>query len=127
MNTAEAAVETSISDASIEDVMVAVCERFEVSMVDLRGKDRHKTIAVARHIAMYLCKHRLRISPSFPEVGRAFGNRDHTTVMSAVRKIEAQRLSDPQVRAHVAALERTIGAAAPSPRPRLRIELPERP
>jgi chromosomal replication initiation ATPase DnaA len=48
-------------------------------------------VAFARHVAMYLCKQRLKCS--FPELGRAFGNRDHTTVMSAVRKIEAQRQS----------------------------------
>ena len=55
---------------------------------------------------MYLCKQRLKCS--FPEIGRAFGNRDHTTVMSAVRQIEAQRDTDPQVRSHIEALERRL-------------------
>ena len=69
-------------------------------------EDRHKTVAFARHVAMYLCKQRLKCS--FPERGRAFGGRDHTTVMSAVRKIEAQREADPHVRAHLDARERKL-------------------
>ena len=91
---------------SVEDIQRAVCHHFHLRSIDLTSKDRHKSVAFARHVAMYLCKQRLKCS--FPEIGRAFGNRDHTTVMSAVRKIEAQRESDPQVRAHLEALERKL-------------------
>ena len=91
---------------NVEDIQRAVCHHFHLRSVDLTSKDRHKSVAFARHVAMYLCKQRLKVS--FPEIGRAFGNRDHTTVMSAVRKIEAQRDSDPQVRAHLEALERRL-------------------
>jgi chromosomal replication initiator protein len=94
---------------SVEDIQRAVCHHFHLRSIDLTSKDRHKSIAFARHVAMYLCKQRLKCS--FPEIGRAFGNRDHTTVMSAVRKIEAQRESDPQVRAHLEALERKLAEA----------------
>ena len=93
---------------SVEDIQRAVCHHFHLRSIDLTSKDRHKSVAFARHVAMYLCKQRLKCS--FPELGRAFGNRDHTTVMSAVRKIEAQRDSDPQVRAHLEALERKLAA-----------------
>jgi chromosomal replication initiator protein len=91
---------------SVEDIQRAVCHHFHLRSIDLTSKDRHKSVAFARHVAMYLCKQRLKVS--FPEIGRAFGNRDHTTVMSAVRKIETQRDSDPQVRAHLEALERRL-------------------
>ena len=91
---------------SVEDIQRAVCHHFHLRSIDLTSKDRHKSVAFARHVAMYLCKQRLKCS--FPEIGRAFGNRDHTTVMSAVRKIEAQRDTDPQVRAHLEALERRL-------------------
>jgi len=94
---------------SVEDIQRAVCHHFHLRSIDLTSKDRHKSVAFARHVAMYLCKQRLKCS--FPEIGRAFGNRDHTTVMSAVRKIEAQRESDPQVRAHLEALERKLAEA----------------
>jgi chromosomal replication initiator protein len=93
---------------SVEDIQRAVCQHFHLRTSDLTSKDRHKTVAFARHVAMYLCK--LRLKCSFPELGRAFGGRDHTTVMSAVRKIEHQRQDDPQVRAHIEAIERKLAA-----------------
>src|SRR6202453_1105703 len=94
------------NEASVEDIQRVVCHHFKLRSGDLLSKDRHKSVAFARHVAMYLCKQRLK--SSFPELARAFGNPDHTTVMSAVRKIEAQRDSDPQVRAHLEALERRL-------------------
>ncbi|MFO0613251.1 MAG: chromosomal replication initiator protein DnaA [Polyangiaceae bacterium] len=105
---AELALSTKIKpqQISVEDIQRAVCHHFHLRSTDLVSKDRHKSVAFARHVAMYLCKQRLKCS--FPELGRAFGNRDHTTVMSAVRKIEAQRDTDPEVRAHLEALERKL-------------------
>jgi chromosomal replication initiator protein len=94
---------------SVEDIQRAVCHHFHLRSNDLLSKDRHKSVAFARHVAMYLCKSRLKCS--FPELGRAFGNRDHTTVMSAVRKIESQRDRDPEVRAHLEAIERKLATA----------------
>ena len=98
------------SEAGVDDIQRVVCHHFKLRTSDLLSKDRHKSIAFARHVAMYLCKQRLKCS--FPELGRAFGNRDHTTVMSAVRKVEALRTSDPEVRAHLEALERKLGTSA---------------
>ena len=98
------------SEAGVDDIQRVVCHHFKLRTSDLLSKDRHKSIAFARHVAMYLCKQRLKCS--FPELGRAFGNRDHTTVMSAVRKVEALRTSDPAVRAHLEALERKLGTTA---------------
>ena len=97
------------NEASVEDIQRIVCHHFKLRSGDMLSKDRHKSIAFARHVAMYLCKQRLKCS--FPELGRAFGNRDHTTVMSAVRKVEALRGADPEVRAHIEAIERKLGAA----------------
>jgi len=96
------------NEASVEDIQRMVCHHFKLRSTDLLSQDRHKSIAFARHVAMYLCKQRLKCS--FPELGRAFGNRDHTTVISAVRKVEALRTSDPEVRAHLEALERKLGS-----------------
>ncbi|HEX3771923.1 MAG TPA: chromosomal replication initiator protein DnaA [Polyangiaceae bacterium] len=95
------------NEASVEDIQRAVCHHFKLRSTDLLSKDRHKSVAFARHVAMYLCKQRLKCS--FPELGRAFGNRDHTTVISAVRKVEALRSKDPEVRAHLEALEKKLG------------------
>lgn len=95
------------NEAGVDDIQRVVCHHFKLRTSDLISKDRHKSIAFARHVAMYLCKQRLKCS--FPELGRAFGNRDHTTVMSAVRKVENLRATDPEVRAHLEALERKLG------------------
>jgi chromosomal replication initiator protein len=97
------------SEAGVDDIQRVVCHHFKLRTSDLLSKDRHKSIAFARHVAMYLCKQRLKCS--FPELGRAFGNRDHTTVMSAVRKVESLRASDPEVRAHLEAIERKLGTS----------------
>ncbi len=96
------------SEQGVEDIQRVVCHHFKLRSSDLLSKDRHKSIAFARHVAMYLCKQRLKCS--FPELGRAFGNRDHTTVMSAVRKVQDLRTADPEVRAHLDALERKLGS-----------------
>jgi chromosomal replication initiator protein len=94
--------------SSVEDIQRAVCSHFSLSNSELISKDRHKSVAFARQVAMYLCRQRLKCS--FPELGRAFGNRDHTTVMSACRRVESLRKQDPQVDAHLAAIEEKLAS-----------------
>lgn len=94
---------------SVEDIQRAVCTHFRMSNAELLSKDRHKSVAFARQVAMYLCRQRLK--SSFPELGRAFGNRDHTTVMSAVRRVEELRAKDPQVNAHLEAIEQQLASS----------------
>jgi len=94
---------------SVADIQRAVCGHFRLSNSELLSKDRHKSVAFARQVAMYLCRQRLKCS--FPELGRAFGNRDHTTVISAVRKVEALRTTDPRVAAHLEAIEKKLAAS----------------
>jgi len=95
---------------SVEDIQRAVCGHFRLTSADLLSKDRHRSVAFARQVAMYLCRQRLKCS--FPELGRAFGNRDHTTVMSAVRRMEALRSTDPQVAAHLEAIEQKLASSS---------------
>jgi len=100
-----------------DEVITAVCRHFRVSTAELVGPDRHKTIAFARHVSMYVCKTRLR-GMSFPDVGRAFGDREHSTVMAAVSKIEAAYEADADVRRHVDTIVATLGTHAPGKDPR---------
>jgi chromosomal replication initiator protein len=95
------------TEAGIDDVQRVVGHHFRVTHTELVGKERHRRIALARHVAMYLCKQMLRCS--YPEIGRAFGGRDHTTVMSGVRRVDELRESDAEVRAHLEALRRKLG------------------
>jgi chromosomal replication initiator protein len=103
-----AAVGARLNEASVEDIQRVVCHHFKLRSGDLMSKDRHKSVAFARHVAMYLCKQRLK--SSFPEIGRAFGNRDHTTVMAAVKKVGALRATDAETRAHLEVLEKKLGS-----------------
>jgi chromosomal replication initiator protein len=89
-------------DLSVEDIQRAVCRHFRLSNSALLRKDRHKSVVLARQVAMYIC--RTRLTCSLPELGRAFGNRDHTTVLHGVRRVEALRNRDPQVKAHLRAI-----------------------
>ena len=107
----ESALVPSSADklVGVADIQKMVCTHFRVTGSDLLSKDRHKSVAFARQVAMYLCRQRLK--SSFPELGRAFGNRDHTTVMSAVRRVETLRKRDPQVNAHLEAIERKLASS----------------
>ncbi len=67
------------------DIITATAQYFRLSVDDLYGSSRSQSIATARQIAMYLCRE--RTSLSLPKIGQLFGNRDHTTVMYACKKI----------------------------------------
>ena len=67
------------------DIISATASYFQLTVDDLYGSSRSQQIATARQIAMYLCRE--RTSLSLPKIGQLFGNRDHTTVMYAYRKI----------------------------------------
>lgn len=71
---------------TVEAVQRAACKYYSVNHRDIVAKDRHKSIVHARHVAMWICVKRLDMSSV--ELGREFGDRDHTTVLSAVNKIE---------------------------------------
>ncbi|MFD5224034.1 chromosomal replication initiator protein DnaA [Microbacterium sp. NPDC058342] len=67
------------------DIITSTAAYFKLTVDDLYGSSRSQQIAVARQIAMYLCRE--RTSLSLPKIGQLFGNRDHTTVMYACKKI----------------------------------------
>jgi chromosomal replication initiator protein len=67
------------------DIITATAAYFKLSVDDLYGSSRSQAVATARQIAMYLCRE--RTSLSLPKIGQLFGNRDHTTVMYAYKKI----------------------------------------
>ncbi|WP_404312274.1 chromosomal replication initiator protein DnaA [Agrococcus terreus] len=71
---------------SPSDIISHTASYFRLTVDDLHGSSRSQTIALARQIAMYLCRE--MTSMSLPKIGQLFGNRDHTTVMYANKKIE---------------------------------------
>jgi len=71
---------------TIEDIQKQVASHFAIRMSDMHSARRARNIARPRQIAMYLAKNLTHAS--YPEIGRQFGNRDHTTIMHAVKKVE---------------------------------------
>ena len=90
----------------IEDIQRVVARHYNVSRQELVSNRRTRVIVKPRQIAMYLAK---TLTPrSFPEIGRRFGGRDHTTVLHAVRKIEELIGADNKLSHEVELLKRLI-------------------
>jgi chromosomal replication initiator protein len=90
----------------IDDILKTVGRHYNVARADLLSPRRARSVVVPRQIGMYLAK-KLTVR-SLPEIGRRFGGRDHSTVLHAVRKIEAQIKSDERLAREVALLIRLI-------------------
>jgi chromosomal replication initiator protein len=88
---------------TIEGIQREVAAYFDVKLHDLKGPKRHRAVAHPRMIAMYLA--RKLTSMSYPEIGSRFGGKDHSTVISAVRKIERLCGEEPTVRSVVSTIE----------------------
>jgi chromosomal replication initiator protein len=90
----------------IEDIQRIVARHYNVSRQELVSNRRTRVIVKPRQVAMYLSK---MLTPrSFPEIGRRFGGRDHTTVLHAVRKIEELIGADTKLGHEVELLKRLI-------------------
>lgn len=80
---------------SIDNILRTVAEYFKIKVSDLLSKRRNRSVARPRQIAMTLCKE--LTNHSLPEIGDAFGGRDHTTVLHACKTIKAMRLTDADI------------------------------
>jgi chromosomal replication initiator protein len=83
-----------------------VAEHFNLKQADMRSKRRTRAIAHPRQIAMYLC--RKLTESSLPDIGRAFGGKDHTTVIHAFKQIEGRREKDPELDERLKTLKQII-------------------
>ncbi len=90
----------------VEDIQQVVCKHFSVTKADLLSACRARVLVRPRQIAMYIAK--VMTGRSLPEIGRRFGNRDHTTVLHAVRKIEAMTKKDAAVAQEIELLKRLV-------------------
>jgi chromosomal replication initiator protein len=95
--------------ATFQDTLEAVSRYYSVSIQDMIGSSRVREVLIPRQIVMYIGKRYLRMS--YVRLGEAFSNRDHTTVMNAVEKIQRRMQSDPQILREVRALEQELGVA----------------
>lgn len=95
---------------SFEELLEGVSKYYSVSVPDMLGASRVREIVVPRQIVMYLGKKFLRMS--FVSLGESFSNRDHTTVMHSVGKIERKIEEDAQLMREIRTIEREVGLAA---------------
>jgi len=93
---------------TVEDIQRAACDYFNIRLSDLKSHRRHRAVSFPRMVAMYVCRQQLKMS--YPSLGDRFGGKDHTTVLSACRKIGGLvEKEDRDVLNAVAAIERKVG------------------
>jgi chromosomal replication initiator protein len=91
---------------TIDDIQKAVAEHYGLKQADLISERRNRSIARPRQAAMWLAKQ--LTTRSLPDIGRRFGGRDHTTVLHAVRRIEALKSEDAQLAGDLEVLTRKL-------------------
>ncbi|MCL1997757.1 MAG: chromosomal replication initiator protein DnaA [Turicibacter sp.] len=92
---------------TIEYIQEIVSKHYNITLSDLNGRRRKKNIVVPRQIAMYL-SHKIMTSTSLPEIGKAFGNRDYTTVIHSCEKIIEELKINTALQDDILDLERHI-------------------
>ena len=85
----------SVRNVGIDNIQKTVADYYKMKVADLFSKKRTRAIARPRQLAMWLCRE--VTSHSFPEIGDAFGGRDHTTVIHAVKTIDSLRLKESEL------------------------------
>ena len=91
---------------TIDEIQKVVADFFKIRIADMFSKRRPANIARARQVAMFLAKELTQ--KSFPEIGDAFGGRDHTTVMHAAKRITELRQQDPELNRQIHAIEQLL-------------------
>ncbi|MCR4823037.1 MAG: chromosomal replication initiator protein DnaA [Treponema sp.] len=91
---------------TVESIQKVVSDYYNISVEDLKGESRKKTLAVPRHIAIYLSRQLTEYS--LTEIGEEFGGRDHTTVMNSINKIDTQLKVDSTISDTIKILEKEI-------------------
>ena len=93
---------------SIDNIQRNTAKYYNLKLADLLSKRRNRTIARPRQVAMALTKE--LTNHALPEIGDAFGGRDHTTVLHACRKITELLAADARIKEDYDNLNRTLGA-----------------
>lgn len=92
-----------INTVTIENIQKVVANHFKLKVQDLRGASRAHSIVVPRQVAVFLC--RRLTTKSYPEIGAAFGGRDHTTVIHSYEKINGEVNAGSDIKKHIDSIE----------------------
>lgn len=99
---------------TVQMILHAVCDHYRVAPADIISVSRTQELVAPRQVAMYLA--RALTKRSLPEIGRRFGQRRHTTVLHAVRKISSRMQRDAQLARDIAAITKRLkDQSAPPP------------
>jgi len=77
------------------EIIKFVARHYGLKVSEIKSRNNSKQVAFPRQVAMYLCKHLTALS--FPEIGRQFNDKHHSTVMYSVEKIDQLRTTDPDL------------------------------
>lgn len=91
---------------TIQQIQKLVASTYKLTMEELVSKNNARNISHPRQVAMYLCKHLTK--HSYPEIGRAFGGKHHTTVMHSVEKIESLVATDSTLQRLITELSESL-------------------
>lgn len=91
---------------TIEDIISRVAKAFNVKPVDIKSKKKHKLYALPRQVGMHIARELTEFS--YPEIGAAFGGKDHSTVIYATRKIEKKLEEDHSLKNLIEGLKKDI-------------------
>jgi chromosomal replication initiator protein len=91
---------------TIQQIQKLVAQTYKLTIEELVSKNNARNISHPRQVAMYLCKHLTK--HSYPEIGRAFGGKHHTTVMHSVEKIETLVVTDSTLQRLITELSESL-------------------
>jgi chromosomal replication initiator protein len=97
------------SEPTIQSIIAAVTDHYSIRLADLQSKHRQRSIALPRQVCMFLARRCTR--HSLEEIGGFFGGRDHTTVMHAIKAVEAKRDTEPDFENVLKVLEDRVRAS----------------
>ena len=99
-------INSNTKTVNIEAIQKLVCSHFNLNIHELLSPRRSRSLARPRQIAMYLAKQ--HTTNSLPDIGRKFSNRDHTTVIHAVKKINELIKNDNEIRQNVIEIKKQL-------------------
>ncbi len=105
-NTIESVLVKNTNVITSKLIMQVVCKFFNIKVGDLVSANRSKNVAYPRQIAMYLC--RSVINMTFPQIGKDFGGKDHTTVLHAYNKIQNEYMTDMSTKDLIDDIKKTL-------------------
>ncbi len=98
--------ETEERFLSIDEIQKTVAAFYNIKTSDLKSRSRHRAVTLPRQVAMFISRKYGNFS--FPEIGAAFGKKDHSTAIHAVKKIEGALKDNPELRGSIRKLKKEL-------------------